>query len=124
MKFSSCLLLGLLCSINAWGHVSCYPNVETNRAVLFCKNSKKSFRIDIKKFVSPTNCSGPDTQQRLWSKVLVKIPNENKIEEFEVEYPDFTWGFKLGKPWYQSERYDLNLTECTSPSTGGFSIGN
>ena len=108
----------------AFESLPCEPTLETNRATLFCEIPQKSYIIHITKLVSPKECPKADSKKILSARIILKNHATKEISETEMEGSEFTWGLERNLAWFISESNNLELTDCTSPSTGGFSIGN
>lgn len=102
----------------------CAPTVLSKKMPVNCKEGPKSYSILIKVFQSPKECGPTHTEKAASAEIQIKDSKAHKSEKLIIENGDFKVIPTHTGVEFISLINGLDLTHCTSPGTGGFSIGN
>ena len=117
------IFIVLNCSLAVFADETCDPIIPAGKISLICTEKPKTYFIAIQKYKSPKECIGNKFQTA--RSATVKIYITKHIETLEIDGKDFEYALlNEDRSYFKSPINGLNLIHCTSPGTGGISIGN
>lgn len=104
----------------------CTPVIEARPLILSCTNKGVYYGVRIHTVMSDVRrCPVKDVIEIQTARVKIGDVEGNIFETLTIPQGEFSYTLgNLGEGTFKSEAHGLDLNDCASPVTGGFSVGN